>query len=399
LGIHAANKDMATKLIFDIIITGHHSEYIGHLVDYLVKNPDDHHYIFVTHPDFPSRFPNIISKAKENDNIQISGITAKELRMSESGNLLKRSFSWYKIVAKYASQYNANHALLLYFNLFQLPLIFFRPKFHVSGILFLQFYRMAKTSWKERLKYFRKYCVTKSFSLNPKIHKIFILNDNKTAEFLNNEFRTKIFHVLYDPVPYLRPAEGFNSYDHYNIEPDRKILLHLGALSDRKGTLEFIESALSIKHEFQSGLAFLVAGSPGSAEMSEKIETRINQVNKTTKIKAVYDNGFLSNEKMKSIVDQCYAIVIPYKNPEASSGILGHAAASNKPVITTGKGLLKELIEHYNLGLLIDEVTPEFIAEKIETLLGYDDWKSESLKFIMERTPENFASTIVTQKG
>ena len=98
---------------------------------------------------------------------------------------------------------------------------------------------------------------------------------------------------------------------------------------------------------------------------------------------------------MKSLLDQCYAIVIPYKNPESSSGILGHAAASNKPVITTGKGLLKELVEQYSLGLLIDEVKPELIAGKIETLLHRGDWKGESTKFVVQRTPEHFASTIV----
>ena len=388
---------MATRLIFDITITGHHTEYIGHLNQYFKQHPSDGTNVFVVHPHFKEKFPHLVPDADANRNIQLVEVTNREYQKATTGTLFRQSFAMLKLVKQYAKQCQSTQVFLLSFNVFQIGLIFFRPPFKIRGILFLQFYRMSKGNWRERLKYFRKYLITKFYSNNKRIDRIFILNDQKTAVYLNNQFRKGMFHVLNDPIPALAPLSEFNIYERYQIAPGRKILLHLGALDDRKGTLEFIQSALHIKSEFQGELAFLVAGSPGGAKMAEKIDQHIRLVNEATQIKAIYDPGFLPDAKMKSILDQCHAIVIPYKNPEASSGILGHAAASNKPLIATGKGLLKELIEQYNLGLLIDEVKPGLIAEKIEILHHMDGWKSESAAFVAERTPEIFASTMIAK--
>jgi len=382
-------------LFFDIQITGHHTEYIGHLINYFKDSPTERAIVFVVHPHFKESVPHLANEACKISPLKLIEVSDEEYRKATSGNLFKQSFTMLKLVIRYAKRYQSTHVFLLSFNVFQLCLIFIRPAFKIRGILFLQFYRMSKGNLKERLKYLRKYLITKLYSNNRQIDRVFILNDPKTADYLNNRFRTGLFHVLNDPVPLLTPLSGFNSYMHYDIAPERKILLHLGALDDRKGTLEFIQSALHIDVKRQGELAFLVAGSASSPKMSEEINNQIRRVNEATQIKAIYDPGFLPDAKMKSILDQCYGIVIPYKNPEASSGILGHAAASNKPVIATGKGLLKELIEQYNLGLLIDEVRPELIADKIESLLSAGIWVSESAKFLVERTPVTFASTIV----
>uniref|UniRef100_F4CA82 Glycosyl transferase group 1 n=1 Tax=Sphingobacterium sp. (strain 21) TaxID=743722 RepID=F4CA82_SPHS2 len=384
-----------TYLFFDIEITGHHSEYIGHLIRYFKHHSRGGSNVFVVHPKFKEKFPQLADEADLAPDVLLIEISEDEYQKSSEGGLIKMSFSRLKLVKKYANAHKASHVFLLHFNVFQFSLMFLRPSFKIRGILFLQFYRMAKQNWKERLKYARKYLITKAYANNKQIERVFILNDISSVNYLNHKFRNNLFSVLNDPVPGLLPLDDFDIYRHYNIEPTRKILLHPGALSDRKGTLEFIQSALFVKSEIQNELTFLIAGSAGGAKMSASIENQVNNVNKTTKIKAIYDPGFLTNEKMKSILDQCYAVVIPYKNSEASSGILGHAAASNKPVISTGKGLLKELIEVYKLGVLIDEVHPELIAKKIEELIHYGDWKSESTRFVAERTPECFASTIV----
>lgn len=383
-------------LFFDIEITGHHSEYIGHLISYFKHHQGDDFNVFIVHPYFREKFPHLAEEAKDAPNVLLVEISEDEYQKSTEGNLVKMSFSRLRLVKKYANEYKSNHVFLLHFNVFQFSLMFHRPSFNIRGILFLQFYRMSKQNWKERLKYVRKYLITKVYTGNKRIERVFILNDPGSVDYLNSTFRQGLFQVLNDPVPDLKPIAEFNIYSHYGIEQERKILLHPGALSDRKGTLEFIQSALFVNPALQRELAFLVAGSPGGTAMSERIEKQINDMNERTGVQVIYDPGFLTNEKMKSILDQCYAIVIPYKNSEASSGILGHAAASNKPVISTGKGLLKELIEAYNLGVLIDEVDPTLIAQKIEELLRHGDWRSESIKFVAERTPENFVATIIT---
>lgn len=58
------------KLFFDIQITGHHTEYINHLVDYLLINNNlNDEYFFVVHPDFSKRFSGIVAKAKQLTNV------------------------------------------------------------------------------------------------------------------------------------------------------------------------------------------------------------------------------------------------------------------------------------------------------------------------------------------
>lgn len=353
------------KLFFDIQITGHHSEYIGHLVDYLFVNNDlTDEYFFVVHPDFLNQFAEISSKAQQLSNVTWIEITINEFKKSQQGGLIRNSFSIYKLMDSYAIRYKVNQVCVLYFNSFQIPFIIYRPKYVLSGILFLQFYRMSKSTIKDKLKYYRKYYITKLYSLNPQLKRVFILNDEKTAEYLNEEFNTTVFQMLPDPIPVLTPLAHFDIYEHYNIERTRKIFLHIGSLGDRKGTFEIIGAAKLIASETQKDVAILLVGKASERE-SELIYQNVEKAAEESNVTVLWDNQFVSSEMMKSLFDQCAAVLIPYKNAEASSGILGHAVVANKFVIATGKGLLKEMVENYNLGVVISEVSPKCVAEAI----------------------------------
>lgn len=388
---------MKKILIVDFFISGHHTEYIEHVVEYLINESSNQaHYVFLVHPAFNKHFNHIVEKTKKKAGITWASIHTDEFRKINEGRLVTKSLHAFRIVNRYAKIHQISHVFLMHFNLFQLPLAIMRPSYTVSGILFLQFLRMDRSTLKMRFKYFRKHFLTKLYCLNPKLRKVYVLNDKKSASSLNSEFDTTIFEMLADPIPELKPLANFDIYRQFQIEEGRKVFLHFGMLSNRKGTSEFIRSARFLAPQNQAKVAFLVAGKAENESMATQIRSEIIQLEATSNIQVVWQDAFMSNEKMKSVFDQCHAVVIPYKNPEASSGILGHAAAANKPVITTGKGLLKELVEIYNLGLLIDKVDSERIAHKIEALLNYGQWKSESARFVAERTPDRFATTIIS---
>lgn len=379
------------KLLFDILITGHHVEYISHLVDHLSRKESEHQYVFVVHPDFTDRFPTLAAKVENANSMTLVEIKKEEFNKSQQGGLVRQSFTNYGLANKYALQFNAKHVCLLYFNIFQLPLSIFRPKYTVSGILFFQFYRMTTGNWKEKLKYYRKYAITRGYAMNARVKRIFVLNDEETVSFLNQEFNTAIFKMLADPIPVFSPIETFDIYRHYGIEQQRKIFLHIGSLSDRKGTFEFVKAAMLMAPELQASTMFLLVGKTGNKQEGEALELAIRQVKEESDVSIVWDNQFVSNEMMKSLFDQCYAVVIPYKNAEASSGILGHAAASGKMVITTGKGLLKDIVKTYNLGLLVEEVTPECIAGKIAYAIKTPHHSNRAHEFVRTKTIEHFA--------
>ena len=357
------------KLIFDIEITGHHAEYISHLIDHIYNNKDTNEYFFIVNSNFTSKFPIISGKVKSIKNINFIEIELEELRSLQQLGVFKKSFVEFRLMNYYALKFNVNHVCLLYFNTFQLACFFFRTQYTISGILFFQFYRMNKNTFNDKLKYYRKYLTTKMYSMNPKIQKIHILNDQNSVDFFNKEFKNGLFEMLPDPIPNLKPLDGFDIYSHYNIDKKRKIFLHIGSLGERKGTFEVIESALNIPLKNQREVTILLVGCVLNKEDEEIVLNKIEESNIKSNVTIIWDNQFVSNSMMKSLFDQCFSVLMPYKNTEGSSGILGHAISAQKQVIATGKGLLKELIEENNLGLLIAEVTPVLISEKILLML------------------------------
>ena len=67
---------------------------------------------------------------------------------------------------------------------------------------------------------------------NPKISKIYVLNDQETVDYMNNEFKKHCFEMLPDPIPHFEPLPEFDIYKHYKINQNRKIYLHIGSLGD-----------------------------------------------------------------------------------------------------------------------------------------------------------------------
>ena len=70
---------------------------------------------------------------------------------------------------------------------------------------------------------------------------------------------------------------------------------------------------------------------------------------------------------MSSLFKASDVILMPYKNAEASSGVMGHAIKYKKPIISTNSGLIGKIINQYNFGFLVDSVTPNEIAHTIKT--------------------------------
>jgi glycosyltransferase involved in cell wall biosynthesis len=383
------------KLVFDIATTGHHSEYIDHLIEYLCANISDVHYIFVVHPNFKEKFPNIVSKSVNSLNINWVYVTQQELDLCYKGNLIQKSFNQYKVLNKYALENKVTHAVILYFNTLQFALILKRPNYTVSGILFLQFYRMQVNTFNEKLKYYRKYYTTYLYSINKKITRVHILNDQKSVDFLNSKFKTKIFKKLPDPIPQLKPLAGFDIYQHYGLNKDQKIFLHIGGLADRKGTFEVVKSSEFIPKEIQSKIVILLVGKTNNNQVEKALKNQLKASSKSSEVTIIWDNQFIPTNMMKSLFNQCKTVLIPYKNVEASSGILGHAMASNKRVITTGKGLLKELVVENNLGYLLNEVTPSAIAKKMKESYNINIESLKVDRLLQECDPNIFSLLIL----
>lgn len=383
------------NLFFDTELEGHHSEYISHVIEYLANNKSIGNYTFIVHPDFSRKFPSIAKKAESVDNISIVGISHLELTKINQGNLIIKSVNTYKLLDKYAKRFSATSVFLLYFNIFQFSLGLFRPDYEIKGILFMQFYRMQKKSLKDKFKYLRKKIQTLFYVRNKQIKRVFVLNDQKTVTYLNNEYNTSIFYLLPDPIPVYIPLPDFNIYNEYSIDKKRKIFLHIGELSERKGTIDILDAFNQLEVKNIGQIALLLIGSANIA-IDALIKSKIIILNKKFEhVLIIYQNEFIKESKMKSLFEQCDIVLVPYKNVEASSGILGHSIAARKPVIGTKKGLLGEMIKKNKLGVLIDESTPECIACGIEEAMIKNYPKFENEYYLKEHSKEKFAEILL----
>lgn len=383
-----------SKLFFDTDLTGHHSEYISHLIDYLVNNNSLGHFTFIVHPDFSKKFPLIISKAEQVENIRIIEIDHKEHTKINKGILLIRSINKYKLMDKYAKRFSATHVCLLYFNIFQFALGLFNPAYEISGILFLQFYRMQKISVKDKLKYLQKDLQTRFYTRNKRIKKVFVLNDQKTVNFLNKRYDTVIFDLLPDPIPVHAPLPDFNIHNEYLIDKNRKIFLHIGSLYKEKGTIDILKAFNYLEAKDIDLVALLMIGQADPAT-DALIRSKIAILNQKIKnVVIIYENEFISNSKMKSLFNQCDIVMLPYKQVETSSGILGHAMAVGKQVIGTNQGLLGEIIKENKMGILINKSTPELIALGMKEAITNNQLRYENKYYLQEHTKEKFAEII-----
>lgn len=383
-------------LVFDIAITGHHSEYIGHLVDYLYQQNDTKtEYCFVVHPEFEFTFTEIYEKVSEIRTVKWVPIKRAELSVVESENSVWSSFMTMKILHHYAKKLQVDHVIALDFHSIKYGAIFFTPTYSMSSILFLQFHRLEVKSRKQKLEYYKRYYFTKWSSANRQLKRIFILNDVEAVEFLNKEFNTTVFKMLPDPIPKLEPLEKFSIYNHYEIEPERKIFLHIGALGNRKGTQEVIEAALHLSDITQKKVAILLAGKASNTAEEKLFLELIKVVKNKTSVQIIWDNQFVPNPMMKSLFDQCDTVLLPYKNAEFSSGILGHAAAAQKRVIATNAGLIRELVTRYQLGELLDQPNAVQLAQKITEILNKKVELTGQNKFVSEHRPEVFAKMVL----
>ncbi|GHT50805.1 hypothetical protein FACS189440_18860 [Bacteroidia bacterium] len=381
-------------LIFDIQITGHHSEYISHLVDYLDNNIDSNIYYIIVHPIFSEKFPAIANKAKLIQNIAWHEISVSELVSTENTGLISMSLSFYNIMNRYALKYNADHVILLYLNIFQFALSIYRPKYILSGILFFQFTRQEKRTLMEKIKYCRKYLQTLLLIKNKSIQNIFILNDDQTVEYLTVKLKTAVFKKLHDPILILKSLEVINIRDCYHIDAYKSIYLHIGSLDYRKGTIEILDSIKYIDDEYQQKICFIFAGKSENP-FKEEFESKVKYYAENSFVQIIWIDKFISDIEMKSLFEQCNYVLIPYKRTEASSGILGHAVAAKKTLIGSNSGLLKVIILENEFGVLVDNVDATSIAKAIKESQTYKFDGEKAEKFIQAHNPTFFVKEIL----
>jgi len=142
-----------------------------------------------------------------------------------------------------------------------------------------------------------------------------------------------------------------------NLPENKKILLFFGFIRDYKGLDLLLKSMKMLSEDYH----LVIAGEVyGSFDKYDDLISRLHIKNKVSKhIHYINDKDV---PKYFSAVDVC---VLPYKSA-TQSGIIGICYQYNLPVIATNTGSLKEMIEPYNTGLIVNELTFQALTSTIE---------------------------------
>lgn len=373
-------------LLFDLNSKGHHLEYIHHLYMYAYSKLRED-VLFLLHYDFESKLQYRDFPAKK-------GLKFVFIRQKDDNDWGKSKFvsSFLKsyLLKKYIDVYHPSAVFLpevvsylpwLVFNVINRNLIS-AIEYRIPGR------RANKVSFKQ---YMTDSLKLKFYAYAPCFHRVFLLNDKLYADIYNKKFNTTRFSYLPDPVVKIE-NDGESTESLFDVETKgKKVFLHCGGMSTRKGTFTILESIKKLSTEDRKKAVFIFAGRIDKDEKSE-FEEQIKELSHVINI--FFFEGFLSFKRLAGLFEQSDYILVPYKNVEQSSGIIGHAAQYGKPVIGPAEGLLGVLISEYKLGYAIAHLDADKLKEVISRLIDEEAHSIDGAAYLREASAENFAKII-----
>lgn len=338
---------MRKVLVYDKAYSGHHAEYFQHIVDHVsaIQDIDVHFYL---HPHNKLLTTSLT-------NITLHYIDEKLIKgWLNTKSLIKRSIKEIQHLFDFSKNLKTKEIIFLDLDPYQYALGSLKIKnsgFHLYGILFRPFFRIQKTKTRGILATaFLKW--RKKFQLrwilkNKDVKKVFILNDERVASSLNNSLGTNVFRKLVDPIKVL---EKNNNTSARSLT---KNLLIFGSLDERKNIANICEALKELS--LTENIVLKIIGRPRPLSFESTIRNFLSKLKeKNPKISIEFKPEFVSHQELSDVLSRTDLILIPYIDFYFSSGIIGHAAQFNIPLMASNYGIVGELVEKYNLGYTVN---------------------------------------------
>ena len=394
-------------LFYDLHLTGHHVEFLYHLIKYKIEFSNCASFLILTHPKI---WPKLRELQLPID-LQAIGVTLHHprpdemLRLSKAKSVHKRAEEELRIVNRVVRMHKVKVCYFMTLNSFQFALGNHINKMlpcRIRGILFNPL-GTVKSNLPKKLIRIRKELTIWWMLRNKKIEHIYLLNNDKMANILNLKYKRKgLFVAAPDPVMVI--PEGEQDYEFIKlVRPSKRMrFLAFGSLSSRKGIFLVLKALWQLPECLDKQIEIVFAGKIVENErktfknaVSELVKARPN-------IAVQYVDEFLPYGAIRALFTSSDVILIPYLASHASSGVVGHAALYGKPVIGPASGLLGRLIKTYNLGTAIPEIDAEKLSSAFQKYLSNDkQWgKHQGMQlFVKERHPIRFVETLLLGHG
>jgi|GEM_PF-636371 len=401
-------------LIYDSAISGHHGDYLYHLVRYLWNESMSFRSCFLVHPEFMERYSAYLPAATPRSAITFNMLDPPSLqRIAAAGSLSARSAREWTVVRTYAEDIRCRHCILMNMNIFQSALGMPDQRvlpFSVSGIFFSPYTRLDTTGrggagLTGKMRRLKKKYLLRWMLRNNSIQNVYILNDPATVRELNDQFPLRnVFRLLPDPVPV--PPEAikpeYSLRHQYQIPSSLKVFLFFGSINRRKGIFETIDIFSNLPPAVARGAALAILGNPDK-EIRPFLDQAISRLQgRRSELLVIYDPRFFRTDEMHGAFKSADFILAPYLRTQSSSGVLGLAAWARKPVIGFAGGLLGELIRDNHLGYTIPTGHLEDFLRLIEELVRNTPGlfpTSGMTDYVKRNTPDHFAKIILGNAG
>ena len=188
-------------------------------------------------------------------------------------------------------------------------------------------------------------------------NRIILYSENLIKEWNLEKHKNKIYIA----------HEHFLDFDKFKIkkQPDERdnLVGYIGRLSEEKGVLNFVKAIPRILEE-KGGVKFLIGG---DGPLRDKIEKYLKGNNLNDKVKLV---GWIPHDKLLDYLNELKLIVLP-SYTEGLPNIMLEAMACSTPVLATPVGAIPDVITDGETGFIMENNSPECIAENIIRALNY----------------------------
>ena len=398
-------------MLFDLSVGGHHPTYIRYLIQDWHQQKRSENLLIVVVPKFLTAHEDVVQLAScyDSKKIQFVAITPEEeTQLNSRNSRLKRAFRNFRewqLLCKYATKLNVDHCLILYFDTCQQPLalglsspcpfsgIYFRPTFHYGELKNSQSQEKNQQShWLEKL-------ILSRILRHPKLKTLFCL-DPIAVEYLHHQVQTSTKVVyLPDPIePF--PSSDLSSLEireRLGIEPNRKVFLLFGALTERKGVHQLLEAISSLPSQFCEEICLLFVGKL-AIRIETQFKTQIQAICQAKPVQILGNYEYISDSEIPQYFQVADLILAPYQHHVGMSGILLLAAAAEKPLLSSDYGLMGELVHRYELGLTVDSTQPSEIAQGLTQFMqssGSNFCNPEKMRqFVGDNSAQKFSKII-----
>jgi glycosyltransferase involved in cell wall biosynthesis len=204
---------------------------------------------------------------------------------------------------------------------------------------------------------------------HPRLHRLFFLDPLAARAARRFPEGDKAAH-LPDPVRFEKPSASrvARLRSELGIDAGRKIFLLFGHLTPRKGVEPLLAAFGLLEPELCRRCCLVLAGKLGSTH-GDRLRRAIGVLAAERPVQVVERFDYVAHDSVPVYMTLADVVLAPYPRHAGMSGVLLLAAAAGRPILSSGYGLMGELVRRHRLGLTVDAGSPEEIALALERCL------------------------------